>query len=246
MPRISRTILPRIKKSLQRRGLLGTAWQCVLGPYYLVTAHRRARKNYARRTEPDAFDVRYGVETGKRVALSDLRIPSRNWIYSDGYWPTPPEVVQEALSNLEIQHQNFVFLDLGSGKGRVLLLASEFPFRRIMGIEFSPELNEIARQNIARYKSDTQKCHEIASICMDFTEFHLPQEPLFVFLYNPSSEEITRRLATNLAQSIQERPRELWVLYVTPTYNVFDSGNPLKLRKVKTGKHYSLFTNSLS
>jgi hypothetical protein len=68
---------------------------------------------------------------------------------------------------------------------------------------------------------------------MDFIQFEIPREPHVAFLYNPSSEAVTAALANNIAQPLMENPRELWVIYVTPTYNVFEGGRPLDLRKLK-------------
>jgi SAM-dependent methyltransferase len=244
MPNIARTIIPRIKNSIRNKGVLRTAWSCVLGPYQLIQNYRRVRRTFKDRA-PDEFDVRYGVETTTRVHLTDLKIDSPNWVYAGGYWPTPPDVFTEALSGLEISFKDFSFIDLGSGKGRVLLMASDYPFREIIGVEFSPELHAIAEQNVRNYSNPRQACRDIRSLCMDFTLFEFPDGPLFVFLYNPSSEAITLKLAENLAHSLQSNPRPAWVLYVTPTYDVFSSGKPLRLRQVKSGKHYHLYNNAV-
>jgi len=241
---IGKTIVPRVRHSLQKRGLLGTVWRCMLGPYYLLRTYQRIQKNYRRPRVQDQFDLDHGVETSMRVHMTDLEIESPNWIYAGGYWPTPPALITDALSGLDIRFENFVFLDFGSGKGRVLLLASEFPFQKIVGIEFSLELHAIAQENISRYKSGTQKCRDITSVCGDFTQFPLPTKPLFLFLYNPASEQVMHTVAENIYQSLIEQPREIWVLYVTPTYDIFDSGKPLRLRKVKSTDQYSLLTNS--
>ena len=242
MPQIAKTIIPRIRNSIRNKGLLRTAWSCLLGPYYLVRNYRRVQRTFKDRA-PDDFDVRYGVETTKRVHLTDLQIESPNWVYAGGYWPTPPDVFREALAGLDISFSDFTFIDLGSGKGRVLLMASDYPFREIIGVEFSPELHAIAAENIRNYKNPQQACHSIRPLCMDFTLFEFPNTPLFVFLYNPSSESITLKLAENLAHSLAENPRPAWVLYVTPTYDVFSSGKPLSLKSVKSGKHYTLYSN---
>jgi SAM-dependent methyltransferase len=245
MPQLAKTILPRIKTSLQRHGFWGTAWRCALGPYTLFRQYAKHRKSYVKQRVQDDFDREHGIETSKRVHLSDLKVDSPNWIYCDGYWPTPPEIFQEAIASLSSKPEDLVFIDFGSGKGRVLLMASEFPFRKIIGVEFSSELHEIAQKNIHSYKSATQKCRDITPVCADFTQFAIPPEPLFVFLYNPSSQEITSALARNIARSLAEHPREIWVLYVTPTYDVFESGNPLALRKIKSGAKYTVYSNVL-
>ncbi len=74
---------------------------------------------------------------------------------------------------------------------------------------------------------------------MDFTQYEIPREPPVAFLYNPSSEAITAALAGNIASSLAENPGELWVIYVTPTYNVFEGGQPMDLRKVKVAEKYT-------
>lgn len=243
MPRLGKTIVPKIKKSLRTRGLSATILRCLLGPYTLLQHYLKNREQYIADELPNQFDLQHGVETTKRVHLSDLEIESPNWIYADGYWPTPPHVFIDALSGLTTKFEDLVFIDFGSGKGRVLLMASEFPFRRIIGVEFADELHAIALENIQRYKTSTQKCHDLTSVCADFTQFPIPSEPLFVFLYNPSSLEITSALARNLAHSLRDHPREMWVLYVTPFYDVFECGGALPLRKIKSNSKYALYTN---
>ncbi len=243
MPRVEKTILPRIRKSLQTRGVAGTIWRCILGPYTLLRQYRKSRKRFIDYRDSDEFDRQHGIETTKRVHLTDLEIESPNWIYADGYWPTPPEIFRDALSGLTSKPEDLIFIDFGSGKGRVLLMASEYPFRKIVGVEFAQELHAVAEQNIRSYRSATQKCQDVTSVHADFTQFSIPSDPLFVFLYNPSSQEITKELARNIARSVQEHPRELWVLYVTPTYDVFESGDPLALRKIKSTAKYALYTN---
>ena len=245
MPKLHKTILPRVKKALREKGVLKTAAACVTGPWRLIADYRRTKKVFNRPAKQDEFDLRYGVETSTRVHLTDLKIDSPNWIYAGGYWPTSTAIIHEALAALPIRFEDFVFVDFGSGKGRVLLQASDLPFRKIIGVEFSRELNDIAVSNIQRYKNENQKCREIESICMDFTSFEIPREPLVAFVYNPSSEAITAALARNIAQSLAAYPRDLWVIYVTPAYNVFEGGKPLDLKKHKVvpGK-YSIFSNT--
>jgi hypothetical protein len=245
MPKIRKTILPRVKKALREKGVLKTAWACLRGPWYLIADYRKAKKNFERPVVRDEFDLRYGVETSARVHLTDLKIDSPNWIYAGGYWPTSTKIIHEALEALPIRFEDFVFVDFGSGKGRVLLQASDLPFRRIIGVEFSSELHQIALSNIGRYRSDSQKCRDIESVCQDFTQFEIPREPLVAFVYNPSSEAITAALANNIAQSLIRNPRELWVIYVTPSYHVFEGGHPLDLRKLKqVADKYAIFSNT--
>ena len=120
-------------------------------------------------------------------------------------------ISQEAVAQTRLQ--DFTFIDLGSGKGRVLLMASEYPFRKIIGVEFMPELHRPAQENIASYSSDAQLCRQIETACMDARDFQFPDEPLVVYLFNPFSESTFTRVLENLRQSIKQAPRPVYVAY---------------------------------
>src|SRR5260370_9926823 len=92
------------------------------------------------------------------------------------------------MASLPIEFDKFTFVDLGSGKGRTLLMAAEYPFRRIVGVELIAELHRAARQNIREYRSPTQRCVQIDSVVVDAREFELPEEPLVLYLFNPLPE----------------------------------------------------------
>lgn len=109
--------------------------------------------------------------------------------------------------------QDFTFIDLGSGKGRVLLMASEYPFKRIIGVEFMPELHRAAQENIAKYASEQQQCRQIATLCTDARDFQFPDGPLVVYLFNPFSESTFARVLENLRRSIEQAPRPVYVAY---------------------------------
>jgi len=109
--------------------------------------------------------------------------------------------------------KDFTFIDLGSGKGRVLLMAADYPFKRIIGVEFMPELHRAAQENIAGYSSDRQRCRLIESVCMDARDFQFPPEPLVAYLFNPFSEATFVAVLENLRQSVEQSPRPVYIAY---------------------------------
>jgi SAM-dependent methyltransferase len=137
-------------------------------------------------------------------------------IFHSPYQPTDPELFREMMSSLPIDFREFTFLDLGSGKGRTLLMASEYPFRRIVGVEILPELHRAARENIADYKSATRLCAQIESICADAGEFVPPEGPLVLYLFNPLPEAALRQVMQRLQQSGAGNPTPLWIVYHNP------------------------------
>jgi SAM-dependent methyltransferase len=132
------------------------------------------------------------------------------------YQPTEPALFHEMMASLPVDVRGFTFVDLGSGKGRTLLMASEYPFRKIIGVEILPELHRMAEENIRAYRSPRQSCTEIESICADASDFDLPAGPLLLYLFNPLPETSLRRMLANLEKSLRQHPRTVYVLYCNP------------------------------
>jgi len=159
------------------------------------------------------------------------------------YQPTERELFHEMIGTLaehtKLDFREFTFIDLGSGKGRTLLMASDYPFQRIVGVELLPSLNEIAQQNLAQYQSESQKCFAIESTCADATTFDLPLTPLVIYLFNPFPEPGLRRALAELKNSLLRNPRPIYVLYHNPLMeSVLKQAG---LRQI-TGTHqYSIF-----
>jgi SAM-dependent methyltransferase len=144
------------------------------------------------------------------------------------------------MASLAIELNTFTFVDLGSGKGRTLLMASEYPFRRIAGVELLPALHQIAQENLGRYKSESQKCFTLEAVCGDATNFSFPAEPLVLYLFNPLPESGLRRVITNLDRSLSAYPRAVYVLYHNPLLEEALSGST-RLTKIGGTQQYSIY-----
>lgn len=137
-------------------------------------------------------------------------------LFHSPYQPTEPALFHEIMARLKIDFHEFTFIDIGSGKGRVLLMAADYPFRRIQGIELLPELHRVAEGNIEKYKSDSQRCFKVESYCSDAREFAFPAEPTVLYLFDPLPEADLVEMLANLEQSLGEHPRPVYVLYHNP------------------------------
>ncbi len=166
------------------------------------------------------FDRTHNVDTDGDfddwTHLSDLKIDSPNWIDGTNYTGIEPVRFHASLAALKIRFEDFTFIDFGSGKGRALLLASEFPFKKIIGLEFSPELLEVAQRNLQTYKNTRQQCRSIDLVCMDMVDFRLPLEPSVLFFYDPCTERVLRQVLRNIEKSLRECPRQIYVIYIVP------------------------------
>lgn len=219
MPRVLRTVLPRIRASIAQRGVAASLARSVLLPVQLVREYRAARR-LSRGGPRGEFDVAHGVDTDGDfdgwTYLSDLDIPGRNWIHGRNYAGIEPDRFNLALSSVSLKHEDFVFIDFGSGKGRALLMASDLPFRRVIGFEFSPELHGVAQQNIRKYRRSPDGCQAVESVCIDFLGAVLPPEPSVLFFFDPCTETIFPSVLERIRSSLRAHPRPLHLIYVAP------------------------------
>jgi SAM-dependent methyltransferase len=129
------------------------------------------------------------------------------------YEPTPVEHVKTLLDAVAIPLEQATFVDLGCGMGRVVLLAAHRPFRQAVGVEFSPALCQIARENIAAYDSALRRCRDVRVVCADAKNFALPRGDLVIYMYNPFRGPVMQAVVDRLARS---RTHELVLIYHTP------------------------------
>lgn len=191
----------------------------------LLIAIRRAAAvfwQFLRDSMPNRRRQRYGdvdYDWDHRVDTTSATVGWRERLLGllhSPYQPTDPALFHEMMAKLEIDFSHFVFIDIGSGKGRVLLMAADYRFRRIVGVELLPELHRIAQENIAEYKSDSQQCFAIESVCGDARNFVFPPEPMVVYLFNPLPEAGLVTLLANLERSLKPNRRPVFVLYHNP------------------------------
>jgi hypothetical protein len=180
----------------------------------------------------DRFDSLYGTDTGGLLGVGYLDIPEDRMEHAVQYGAISDEEFTRVIEELPIACEDLTFVDLGSGKGRALLLASLFPFKQIIGVELSRMLHTIALRNIAGFTDDKQRCRDIQSVHADASTFELPAAPLLCFLYHPFDDYVMRAVVRRIEESLLEQPRAVYVWYVKPDYRrAFDETPALTLVK---------------
>jgi len=162
------------------------------------------------------FDWRHGVRTCGDAKVTDLTVVGNNAEHAVYYHASHPKFLFEVFSSLKIDYPSYTFVDFGSGKGRALLVASEFPFAEIVGVELATELHEIAARNITNYRSKTQKCKNVQSVNVDAAEFELPLTPLVLYLFNPFRPPVLIPVLQRLQHSLDAHPRDVTLIYMAP------------------------------
>ena len=181
-----------------------------------------------------AFDAANGTQTGGIQEIFALDVVGENSRHGLSHIASDPGEFARMIAELDIDPRAATFIDLGSGKGRALLLASAFPFRRIIGVEFAREFHETADANIrAASAGASADLRRIELVCGDAATYALPMEPLVIYLFNPFGSAVVRLCAENAIASWRRAPRPVSVLYMNAIHlaDFVEAGWKLRDRK---------------
>jgi hypothetical protein len=161
------------------------------------------------------FDADHRVVTEALLFLGELDPGAigPNIALATHYEATPPGDVDRLLSVAQIVPERTTFVDIGSGMGRVVMIASRLPFKQIVGVEISPALHEVARENLAIYDRGLQHCRDVRLVRADAADYAFPRGELALYLYNPFRAPV---LASVLERLLDGPARRVTLLYHTP------------------------------
>ena len=175
------------------------------------------------------FDRFHMVETIKLNELSDFTIDSSNKVYGKRYQGTPYLVLRDIFQRLK-HHKEANFIDFGAGKGRAMLMAARHGFKKVVGVEFSIELCEVAKNNLLKQR----QCEVINS---DVLQYTVPVENSIFFFYNPFTEEVMEKVLENI-EMVQNRSKDSIFIYANPIcHHVFQRRGYKLLDKIKSPNH---------
>jgi SAM-dependent methyltransferase len=186
-----------------------------LGFPVLVRIARRCYSHLLRGI--DAWeDIRLGIQTTGVVEPDDIDGFGPNLVHASNYRGTPHLQAWLTLRRLRINHQDFVFLDVGSGMGRVIIRAAQYPFKSVEGVDFAHSMHGIASANVDRAWRTGTLLTKPTLYEEDATKFKLPDAPLLVFTFNPFGRPVFMAFLKHLDQSLKKTPRPCLVIYVNP------------------------------
>ena len=171
------------------------------------------------------FDLAHGVETGGLIPAGDLVTGHPSDQHVTAYYGVAPSILRTLVTlwlDTKPVHpiDRYTFVDIGAGKGRAILVASEFPFRQVIGIELNPAMADIAQRNVDQWLQShagdpTAPLHApVRLVEQDVLDFDFPKSPCAAFLFHPFEAPLMKKLLRRLERQFAKRPGELDILYV--------------------------------
>jgi SAM-dependent methyltransferase len=175
-----------------------------IGRIRRLVATRSELRRSARKDR--AFDEERGVETAAWVRAPELDTDSAARVHAASYQPTHVDEFELLMEKLhrQVDVSDFTFVDYGSGKGRVLILAADHPFKHVVGVEFSESLWETSRKNLEAVGADMTRVEVVHG---DATAFELPSGPVVLYFFHPFEVPVLRPVLERIARSLDDDPR---------------------------------------
>lgn len=198
------------------------------GPKRLLLETRYRTVNYC-------FEKMLGVETGGMERPSDLGICN---VDSIEYEPIGYSAFFEAIKKIPIPPKSISFVDFGSGKGRAVVAAAIFPFRKITGVEISDSLCEISRKNIRKMRF--RHAGKIEIVQSNAVTYALPKDSNLLFFFNPFTGGTLAQVVNNIIKSHCEHDRPIYIVYFNANHfeNIIYDDKYKCIRRIYMGKVY--------
>jgi SAM-dependent methyltransferase len=202
--------------SVRDLGLAATLGQLPQSLHWPWTV-RRLKRRKLQELSRDGFDAAHGTDTAAVLVGRELGpAVTRGGHLVVYYETTSVAAIRMPLDSLAVDFTKFAFVDLGCGKGKPLMVAAAYPFRRLIGVDISPACMAVARRNIARYGPERIDPARVQLLVQEAEDFEFPGEPLVIYLYNPFPAAVLEHVVARLETSLRERRRQAVIIYVNP------------------------------
>lgn len=165
------------------------------------------------------YEIKFRSKTSEIVLSDELGVDAFTKEHGSIYLPSPYYLAYKAFKHLDINHAGNVFMDFGCGLGRAMFFASQFPFRKIIGVEVSEILCDRASKSLTTYYQRMEKCFpEWQIVHCDAAQFAIPHKVTVFYFGNPFDKMILEPVVQNILASVEEIHRRIFVIYVNPAH----------------------------
>ena len=179
------------------------------------------------------FDRKHRVDTSGLIYADGLVTGHEHDSHSSGYYATAPSMFRSTmtgwgatLAGSGFVLSDYTFVDIGCGKGRVVMLASEYDFREVIGVELNPRLATVAQRNLMTWMRTPRKCRNVRIEYGDALSIPIPDGPLVLYFFNSFEREMVELLRARLVEVAATRREPIDLIYVHPEHGTVFAQTP--------------------
>lgn len=161
------------------------------------------------------FDRVFGTDTSGEAPPDRLDVDRSQVDQMQSYIGAQPSIVRRALARLP-DAKDYAFVDIGCGKGRPLLVASELPYASVTGVELSGTLVRIAEKNAATVGRRFPDRTAIRVIQGNAVEYRASHDRVVLFYYHAFAREALSAFIANLEEQFSDPSRHAFFVYLNP------------------------------
>jgi len=162
-------------------------------------------------------EKKYKLDTVRIDDLQHQKIKSENLKHASIYQGTNYYLIEHAFDFLKNENVNKQLVDFGSGKGRIMVVAAYYGFKKITGIDFSQSLCNEAEINIDKIKPLFPSTN-FEIICDDAVNYSIKNDDTIFFFFNPFDEVVMLQVVKNILASLKKNERKIYIVYVNPLH----------------------------
>ncbi|MEO5649023.1 MAG: class I SAM-dependent methyltransferase [Ginsengibacter sp.] len=162
-------------------------------------------------------EKKYQIESVQINRLQTLSVKGDNKSHASIYQGANYFLLEKAFDFLAEVQAKGSLADFGSGKGRVMVVAAHYGFKKITGIDFAASLCALAQENCNKIQSQFPQT-KFTIICDDAVNYSIQKDDCVFFFFNPFDKIIMLKVVKNMLKSLKEYPREIYVVYINPLH----------------------------
>jgi hypothetical protein len=160
---------------------------------------------------------KYRLNSVELDMLKTITIDSNNLVHASIYQGCNYYILEKGFNYLKSINENNNLVDFGCGKGRAMVVAAYFGFKKITGIDFARPLCLLAEQNIKRTSPIFPET-DFKIICDDVVNYSIDKDHNVFFFFNPFDEVVMLTVVKNILFSLKKNPRKVYIMYSNPVH----------------------------
>jgi len=162
-------------------------------------------------------EKKYNIDTSRLQDVNRISVKGGNLKHAEMYQGASYYLLEKVFDYMRTNKINSSMIDFGCGKGRAMVVAAAYGYKKVVGIDFASALCRVAWENINAVKENYPEC-EFHVMYEDVVNYEIDDNVNTFFFFNPFNEIIMKQVLKNMLTSLSRRHRDLYVIYINPQH----------------------------